>query len=271
MRCKIVATLAAALLLPAFGWAGDEPASAAEAKAEYTEQLLDILGKTRSTDTFLVTLSLLVEGKADIRVIPEVIANAERLGIFDDHLTGDDTPKSKLASEVQEMILQIQKPGNKGGTRARYSVPPPPTPTPNQYNAPSVVGSISNKPPAPPTTPILPAVKPGQPLPKVDPPSEAEILRALRKTSRGIPYLYAEYRDDVQIVTEKITDKLDDPRFFPLVGPAQLRHVHWKCTVSCNQKIESSYPFPFQLHRPNVEVVYIDRDQLHLAANTPDK
>jgi hypothetical protein len=251
--------LLAVALVPILVWAGEDPVSPAEAKAQVTEQLLEILGKTRSTDTFMVTLVLLVESKADVRAIPVVIANAERLGIFDDHLGSDDNLKSKMAEEVSKLILQIQKPGSNKGTSQRYSIP-----TPN-YQAPAISGSLSHKPPAH-STPILPAVQPGEKLPTVAPPSEAEILRALKRTTT-IPYLYEEFRDNVQIVTEKVMDKLDDPRFFPLVGPAQLRHVNWKCTVYADETVQSSYPFPFQSRRPRVEVVYIDKDQLHVCAN----
>ena len=123
MRTTFLAVLATALLLSGASFAGDDPPSAAELKAAYTEQLLEVLTKTRSTDTFLVTLALLVESKPEpTTVVPIVILQAERLGIFGDHLVGDDGPKAELAHEVKDMILQIQKPG-KPGERARYSSP----------------------------------------------------------------------------------------------------------------------------------------------------
>jgi hypothetical protein len=121
-------------------------------------------------------------------------------------------------------------------------------------------------------TPILPPIREGFPPPICeDPPDEARILRALPKVTRGIPYFYEEFRDNVQIVTELIVDKIDPPRFFPLVGPAQLHHCHWKCTVYYTETIESGYPFPFRCVKPRVQVVYIDLDHLHLAPKpTPD-
>src|SRR5262249_31015153 len=93
-------------------------------------------------------------------------------------------------------------------------------------------------------------------------PSDAEVLRALPRVKRGAPGVYEEFRDNVQIVTELLVDKVDPPRFFPLVGPAQLHHCHWKCTVYYTETVESGYPFPFRCVKPRVEVVYIDRDQL---------
>ena len=88
--------------------------------------------------------------------------------------------------------------------------------------------------------------------------------------ARGVPYFYEEFRDNVQIVTELIKDVIDPPRFFPLVGPAQLHHCHWKCTVYYTETLESGYPFPFRCVRPRVQVVYIDLDHLHLYPCSPD-
>jgi hypothetical protein len=43
-----------------------------------------------------------------------------------------------------------------------------------------------------------------------------------------------------------------------------LHHCHWKCTIYYTETIESGYPFPFQCKKRRIEVVYIDRDHLHL-------
>ncbi len=59
-------------------------------------------------------------------------------------------------------------------------------------------------------------------------------------------------------------DKLDAPRLFPLIGPAQLHHCHWKCTVYSHETIVGKYPFPFRRMQPRVDVVYVDTDQLQL-------
>jgi hypothetical protein len=115
-------------------------------------------------------------------------------------------------------------------------------------------------------TPIMPPIREGYPPPLCeDPPDDAMILRAMPRVTRGVPYVYEEFRDNIQIVTERIVDKIDPVRFYPLVGPAQLHHCHWKCTVYYTETVESGYPFPFQCKRPRIEVVYIDKDHLHLA------
>jgi hypothetical protein len=99
-------------------------------------------------------------------------------------------------------------------------------------------------------------------------PDEAEVLRALPHPQRSAPYLYESSRDDVQVVTERIVDKIDPARYYPLIGPASLHHCHWKCTVYYTETIQGSFPFPFKCVRPRVEVVYIDKDHLHVCADT---
>ena len=114
-------------------------------------------------------------------------------------------------------------------------------------------------------TPILPPIREGFPPPTCeDQPDDARVLRALEHVTRGVPYFYEEFRDNVEIVKERIKDNIDPPRFFPLIGPAQLHHCHWKCTINYNETIESGYPFPFRCRRPRVKVIYIDLDHLHL-------
>jgi hypothetical protein len=122
-------------------------------------------------------------------------------------------------------------------------------------------------------TPILPPIREGFAPPACeDPPDDATVLRAMPPVKRGVPYFCEEFRDDIVVVTERpLVDKIDPPRFFPLVGPAQLHHCHWKCTVYYTETIESGYPFPFRCVRPRQQVIYIDRDHLHLyPGGTPE-
>lgn len=119
-------------------------------------------------------------------------------------------------------------------------------------------------------TPVLPPIPAGyRPLCE-DPPDRAEILRTMPKIARGIPFLYEENRDDIEYTVEKLVDRVDPPRFFPLIGPAQLHHCHWKCTVYYTEIYESSYPFPFQVKKRRSEVIYIDKDHLHMCVTAPD-
>ena len=119
-------------------------------------------------------------------------------------------------------------------------------------------------------TPILPPIPTGyRPLCE-DPPDRAAILRAMPRVTRGVPYFYEEFRDEIDFTVERMVDHVDPPRFFPLVGPARLHHCHYKCVVYFTETIESGYPFPFQVKRRRSETVYIDRDHLHTIACTPE-
>jgi hypothetical protein len=119
-------------------------------------------------------------------------------------------------------------------------------------------------------TPILPPIPPGHRPLCEDPPDRAEILRVMPRVTRGVPYVYEEFRDDLDFAVEKLVDRVDPPRFYPLIGPAQLHHCHWKCTAYYTETLESSYPFPFQVKRRRAQVVYIDKDHLHIYVENPD-
>ena len=82
------------------------------------------------------------------------------------------------------------------------------------------------------------------------------------------PLLYTIQVNDVRIVKEKITDYIDPPRVYPLVGPAQLHHVHYKCTVYYSEKVRVGWPIPHTLREDDAsEVIYIDKDHLHMVGN----
>jgi hypothetical protein len=113
-------------------------------------------------------------------------------------------------------------------------------------------------------TPIMPPIREGFPLPLCeDEPSVREVLRAMPAIARGVPCFYEEFRDDIRVSFERMVDKIDPPRFFPLIGLAQLHHCRWRCTVYFTETIQSDHPFPVKLKKRRVEVIYIDKDHLH--------
>jgi hypothetical protein len=123
-------------------------------------------------------------------------------------------------------------------------------------------------------TPILPPIRDGYPLPRCeDEPSDLEVLRVFNERRiRGVPYIYEEFQDDLYITKNLVVDSIDPPRFFPLVGMAQLHHCHWECGIYYNDLIQSSYPYPTYIRKPKMEVVLIDKDHLHLYAGpNPDQ
>jgi hypothetical protein len=119
--------------------------------------------------------------------------------------------------------------------------------------------------------PILPPLEAGGPTEAIDRPSEDEVMRAVervRPTAGGLPFLYEVQRNNVDIVVEKIADYVDPPRVMPLVGPVQLHHAHFKCTVNFTEHTRVGWPVPHTLTDEEVvEVVYIDHNHLHMVGN----
>jgi hypothetical protein len=118
--------------------------------------------------------------------------------------------------------------------------------------------------------PILGPVTSGDVI-ALDPPSDDEVMRALEKAQPiegGIPLLYERNRNNVRIVKEKIADYIDPPRHYPLVGPAQQHHAHYKCTIYYEDVRRVGWPVPHTLRdEDSREVLYIDHNHLHMVGN----
>jgi len=121
--------------------------------------------------------------------------------------------------------------------------------------------------------PIMGPLTAGGPVAAIDPPSDDEVIHALEKARPvrgGIPLLYEKQRNRVRIVKEKIADYIDDPRFIPLIGFAQLHHAHYKCTVYFEERTINGWPVPYTLDdKESVEVLYIDHNHFHMVGD-PD-
>jgi hypothetical protein len=119
--------------------------------------------------------------------------------------------------------------------------------------------------------PILGPITSGGPPIALDPPSDDEIMRALEKASPiegGIALLWERNRNNVQIVKEKIADYVDEPRVYPLIGPAQQHHAHYKCTIFYEDVRHIGWPVPHTLRDEEAEeVIYIDHNHLHMVGN----
>lgn len=104
----------------------------------------------------------------------------------------------------------------------------------------------------------------GDPADRTEMPTTDEILRSLpTEPSHAPPFLTKVERNNVRIAVEKIGDKIDECRFYPLVGPARKRSCHYKCTVSYDKVSRSDWPVPFSRTEPKVvQVVYVDHDHL---------
>ena len=120
-------------------------------------------------------------------------------------------------------------------------------------------------------SPILGPIAPGAPCVAVDTPSDDEVMQSLervRPVRGGIPLLWERQRNNVRIVKDKIADYIDPPRVYPLVGPAQQHHAHYKCTVYFTEVTRVGWPLPYTTSVDDAqEVVYIDHNHLHMVGN----
>lgn len=118
--------------------------------------------------------------------------------------------------------------------------------------------------------PVMGPITNGGPAIALDPPSDHEVMAALeraRPIQGGLPFLHEKQQNNVRIIKEKIADYIDPPRFVPLIGPAQLHHAHYKCTVYMDERTMVGWPFPHQLEDEVVEVLYIDHNHFHMVGN----
>jgi len=121
------------------------------------------------------------------------------------------------------------------------------------------------------TVPILGPITQGGPAVALDPPSHDEIMRALeeaRPLEGGVPFLHEIQRNNVRIVVEPIADYVDSPRVYPMIGPAQLHHAHYKCTIYFEEVARVGWPIPYTSKNEDAqEVIYIDHNHFHLVGN----
>ncbi|MDR2644341.1 MAG: hypothetical protein LBC74_16295 [Planctomycetaceae bacterium] len=111
----------------------------------------------------------------------------------------------------------------------------------------------------------------------LDPPTDDQCVRhfsKIRPITGQVPGLETSRRDIVGITKELIADYVDEPRFFPLIGPAQVHHAHYKITIYFKETVNVGWPIPHTITDDEaVEVFYIDKDHLHrvgaLASNVP--
>ncbi len=107
----------------------------------------------------------------------------------------------------------------------------------------------------------------------VEPPSDAQILNALNENvpALGLPALLKVHRDICRIVKEKTAEYVDPPRFYPLIGLAQLHHTRYRCSIYFDKAIEGKYPVPHTLgNDKSMEEIYIDQSHFHLIDNNVD-
>lgn len=101
----------------------------------------------------------------------------------------------------------------------------------------------------------------------LDPPSDDQVIRLLerdRPVSGGVPGLETTWRNYKGITKDLIVDLVDPPRFVATIGPAQLHHAHYKCTVYFEETTQVGWPVPHQVKiEDGMEVLIIDKDHYH--------
>lgn len=92
-------------------------------------------------------------------------------------------------------------------------------------------------------------------------PTDQEVLQAMRKGE-------TDRREwtEIEIVKNKILEQLGSPRFYPLVGVAQLRTERWECVV---YYLESDAKNAEAKKTPRVQVVHIEKSILVTARDSP--
>ena len=116
--------------------------------------------------------------------------------------------------------------------------------------------------------PIVGPLAPNGPAEADGPPGDNEVMAALERDfplPDGVTSLWEHRRVNVRIVKDKLADYIDPPRNFPLIGPAQLHHKHYKCTVYFIALTQTCWPLPFTIADDDVqETVYIDQNHFHM-------
>lgn len=122
--------------------------------------------------------------------------------------------------------------------------------------------------------PVLGPVTSGGPPVALDPPSEDEIMRALTDNQHiegGLPFMWERQHNNVRMTIEPIADYIDPPRVYPLIGPAQLHHAHYKCTIYYTEVTRVGWPVPYTtVDEDASEVIYIDHNHFHMVGNVDD-
>jgi hypothetical protein len=119
------------------------------------------------------------------------------------------------------------------------------------------------EPPDTPLTPILDPVPGGSAPCCLDPPTEAEVWAKAEVpplSTAGLPPGTKVERRNIRFEIEKIGEQVDPVKVYPLAGPCQLVHCHYKCTVRYEEVVGNGEP------KPGAVIVNIDKDHLRRAA-----
>lgn len=93
-----------------------------------------------------------------------------------------------------------------------------------------------------------------------DPPSDAEVIQRFN-ARRQKDASFEVAHDDIVIVKNLVSDKVDAPRFYPLVGLARTHCCQWECGV---------YYHDLKAGKPKVEVISIESNTMRMMVPAGD-
>lgn len=100
--------------------------------------------------------------------------------------------------------------------------------------------------------PVLGPITDGGKTTALPPPSDAEVMRALQ---RALPRGANVPTMNVRIVREKVADYVDPVRVYPMIGPGQQHHAHYRCSIY----------FSRGAYRPDGRhIITVDHNHLHM-------
>jgi hypothetical protein len=105
----------------------------------------------------------------------------------------------------------------------------------------------------------------------IDPPTDEEVLKALEKekTPNKASALPRIERKNVRIHKERISQSTSAPRVYPLLGPAQVHSVRFKCTVYFDDVQKSEWPVPVTKSDRKSRDVFIDKSRVVRVESLP--
>ena len=85
-------------------------------------------------------------------------------------------------------------------------------------------------------------------------PSDSEVLRALPRITRGVPFVFEQFRDDITVVK-----KVMHEQSVYLTATGAIRVVRWECEVRCADTLQTMIPFPLTLTNNRAQVINIEK------------
>ena len=100
----------------------------------------------------------------------------------------------------------------------------------------------------------------------LDPPAPEDVYRTLvfSRLSNDVVQPTWDQWQHASMVLERMAEFTDPVRVYPLIGPAQLHHAYYKCTITYNNATDQGRRAPGRsAGPPDRQVYYVDYSYLH--------